>query len=65
MIETMRLFRLSGSICKNMDEAIILEGKLIPKVWLIIDCLSFTHKLDPIAWKKDKSRMHVKTGGVA
>jgi len=40
-----------------VDQTMILDGKQIPKKWLVWYGIGLTHALDPVTWREDGSHM--------
>src|SRR3569832_1823296 len=53
-----------GGIPRIAKETIILDGKQIPKGWLIDWSAMLTHELDPKTFREDGSHMDIKQGFV-
>jgi len=55
--EAMRILPVSGGGGRRVDQTMILDGKQIPKKWLVWYGIGLTHALDPVTWREDGSHM--------
>ncbi|GKY96913.1 hypothetical protein MPSEU_000650200 [Mayamaea pseudoterrestris] len=62
--ETMRIRPISGGIPRRATSTIVMDGKQIPKDWLVDFNVALTHQLDAKTYKEDGSNMDIRKGFV-
>jgi len=55
--EAMRIVPPAAGDPRRVDQTMILDGKQIPKKWLVWYGIGLTHALDPTTWREDGSHM--------